>query len=431
LAAALCLAKVVHLRPGILTCLFQLKLGGLFMHADNTFNSPANMGGVVYIFQNDDHCNLAKQNGYPAIFFDEYHFTSQKTFPGLIDDCKNSKHVFVVCEDNDFSKESAIDLGCKLAKEGIRVFLTTLPASYLMINDANLSMFKKMANESPFLIELLVNNLADNYQKAAPEISDIIAPLILKLDSVSQKHYVNLIAKRIQTKIKIVTELIHSTKQDTICEDPEEENFSEEILLKAQELSKNPALMKIHVDVINEAGVVGERNNIAMLLCTINSRLVHANSSKPGQYVLATNIAGHYGSGKSYNLMHVLQAQPKNAYIMVTSASDQSLFHIEGGIKQKCLIFAEAFQFTRKNEDNCVLSVSVRSRFFSDRRFHSDGSAPAEACGGWVASGQSSPARLQRVTKTRIQGHNRKAVWQRNVLITDNAAEDQGYFQGR
>lgn len=130
----------------------------------------------------------------------------------------------------------------------------------------------------------------------------------------------------------------------------------------------------------------------------------------PGDPVAGTACLGAYVQLSSLNYS-------KSIDRVLTSPSSGSLYKLhlpanpEGFLSQ--LILGIVAHSDPKGLTGLlrVLPAGVRSRFFSDRRSHSGRPTSAEAFGGWVSSGQSSPARLLRVTKTRIQGHNRKAVW--------------------
>jgi len=136
----------------------------------------------------------------------------------------------------------------------------------------------------------------------------------------------------------------------------EEEQFSQEIMDKATELSRDPYLFKRRIDSVNHAGVVGERKNIAVIFCTLDSRLLQDRGA-PGQNVIATKIAGHQGSGKSYTLMMSLEFYPKSAYLLITSGSERSLYYLKQGVKHKCLIVAEAYQFSASRGDSEIAYV--------------------------------------------------------------------------
>ena len=216
--------------------------------------------------------------------------------------------------------------------------------------------FKVIVNKAPSLLNSLIAGLPVDFQKAAPMIEDKIAPLLGNLNAASKKHFVGHIAKRVKSTAKIVTELIAgaATKKDAADSDePVEEEFSPEVLGKARSLSFDPQLFRRRIDSVGALGVVGERKNIAVLMCSLDSRLL-LDRGMPGQNVIAVKIAGHQGSGKSYTLMMTLRLYPDSAYLMITSGSDRCLYYMERGIKHMCLVVAEAFQLSGNRGDNEV-----------------------------------------------------------------------------
>jgi DNA primase len=125
------------------------------------------------------------------------------------------------------------------------------------------------------------------------------------------------------------------------------------------QLAMEPTLLKNRLDVITKGGVVGERNVTSMYFCALDSRLLPANNKSPN--TLAVKNAGHFGSGKSYTLMSVLEIYPKSRYHLITNGSPKSIYHIEGGLKHKALVVTEGFQFQEKNAADSELVYVVRS----------------------------------------------------------------------
>ena len=121
----------------------------------------------------------------------------------------------------------------------------------------------------------------------------------------------------------------------------------------------DPLLFKKRIDAVNEAGVVGERKNIAMYFCALDSRLLPENLASPN--VLALKNAGHYGAGKSYTLQMCLQIYPMTAYHLMTNGSAKSLYFLENGLKHKCLIVTEGYQYQTKNAQDSELVYSTRT----------------------------------------------------------------------
>jgi hypothetical protein len=105
--------------------------------------------------------------------------------------------------------------------------------------------------------------------------------------------------------------------------------------------------------------VVGERNVMAMYFCALDSRLLSENVKSPN--VLAMKNAGHFGSGKSYTLMSVLEIYPESKYLLITNGSPKSIYHLEEGLKHKALVVTEGFQFQEKNAADSELVYVIRS----------------------------------------------------------------------
>ena len=121
--------------------------------------------------------------------------------------------------------------------------------------------------------------------------------------------------------------------QDEIQTDPE-------IMALADQIAQDPMLFKNKIDLVNQLGVIGERKNIGLNFLVMDSCLLPMGGA--GSEALALKNSGHYGAGKSFPLFMCLKLYPKSAYHLVTGGSDKSLYHIQGGLKHKALILAEA-----------------------------------------------------------------------------------------
>ncbi len=138
-----------------------------------------------------------------------------------------------------------------------------------------------------------------------------------------------------------------------------EPQVNPEIEKAALSIAKDPLLFKKRIDVVNEAGIVGERKNVAMYFCAMDSRLLPENLLNPN--VLAVKNAGHFGAGKSCTLKVCSEFYPEDAYFMITNGSAKSLYFLEGGLKHKALIVTEGFQFQENNAADSELVYSIRT----------------------------------------------------------------------
>jgi len=98
-----------------------------------------------------------------------------------------------------------------------------------------------------------------------------------------------------------------------------------------------------------------------MYFCAMDSRLLPNTNGIPNPNVLAVKNAGHYGAGKSFTLTMCTQIYPEEAYFMITNGSAKSLYFLKGGLKHKCLIVTEGFQFQENNASDSELVYSIRS----------------------------------------------------------------------
>jgi hypothetical protein len=146
--------------------------------------------------------------------------------------------------------------------------------------------------------------------------------------------------------------------------DEEEIKVDPEIEKAAQIIAHDPLLFKKRLDVINLSGVVGERRNIGMYYCALDSRLLTGDNESSD--TLAIKNAGHYGSGKSFTLMMCLQIYPDSQYHFITNASPKSLYHLNESLKHKALIVSEGFQFQKGNA-NSEFVYTIRSLLSENR----------------------------------------------------------------
>jgi len=323
----------------------------------------------LLITESDTDATAATAAGFPAIGFPN-NLRTEENYLILLDICKNSKKIFIIDSSGDTTRLG--EIGFRLAKESMAVFILSL---FDAISNRHLTLsdylqthkpeeFKALTKQAPSFIDVLIAQLPENFIHAASDIKEKILPLIFKLDAVTVKHYTDAIRKRVRTTQKVVESMLaelrraqaaSDTAADKSIEADEDEETDPEILAAAADLARDPTLFKTRIDVINKNGVSGERKNIAIFFCALDSRLLLDQAGIPGQNVIACKIAGHQGSGKSYTLMMSLSIYPKNAIILITSASERSLYYLDQGIAHKCLVVMEAYQFSSDRGDSELL----------------------------------------------------------------------------
>jgi len=284
---------------------------------------------------------------------------------------RNAKSIFIIndVESNNAGLKGALKTGKYLTEKGRNVFLVELPKpekqnkidlnEYLKNHTAN--DLRELMKNAKSVLEILINNLPADFLKALPLLKEDIIPLLTGMDGGILQHYINIIAKKTKTAVKVISSEIEAAqklKKETKSQ-KEEVKVDPDVEKAAVALTLDPMVFRKRLDVINEAGVVGERRVVAMYLCAIDSRLLPDNFSNPN--VLAVKNAGHYGSGKSYTLNMCILIYPENAYYMITNGSAKSMYYLEGGLKNKCLIVTEGFQFQENNATDSELVYSIRS----------------------------------------------------------------------
>ena len=324
----------------------------------------------LLITESDTDATAATAAGFPAIGFPN-NLRTEENYLILLDICKNSKKIFIIDSSGDTTRLG--EIGFRLAKESMAVFILSL---FDAISNRHLTLsdylqthkpeeFKALTKQAPSFIDILIAQLPENFIHALSDIKEKILPLIFKLDAVTVKHYTDAIRKRVRTTQKVVESMLAELKRSRAASKVDDANSSveeeadPEILAAAADLAQDPKLLKKRIDVVNKNGVSGERKNIAIFLCTLDSRLLLDQGGIPGQNVIACKISGHQGSGKSYTLMMVLSIYPESAVILITSASERSLYYLDQGIAHKCMVVMEGFQFSSDRGDS-ELAYTVR-----------------------------------------------------------------------
>jgi len=132
-----------------------------------------------------------------------------------------------------------------------------------------------------------------------------------------------------------------------------------EIIESAEQIANDPLLFKNKIDLINQMGVINERKNIGLNNLVIDSRLLPMGSA--GSDALAIKFSGPYGAGKSCTLVTTLNLYTKSAYHLISSGSEKSLYQIEGGLKYKALILAEALALESHGRKDNELAYAIRT----------------------------------------------------------------------
>jgi DNA primase len=269
-------------------------------------------------------------------------------------------------EENQAGKKGALRTARHLSEAGRNVFIVELPrpsgASKIDLNeflrDHTADDLRKLMGESKTYLDILIESLPRDYVRAQSKIKEEFAPVIINFDEGIQEYYIVKLRKHVGATPKVIRADIETARKGRSSESSDSA-IDSETRKAAMQLAKEPTLLKNRLDVITEGGVVGERNVTSMYFCALDSSLLPANNKSPN--TLAVKNAGHFGSGKSYTLMSVLEIYPKSRYHLITNGSPKSIYHIEGGLKHKALVVTEGFQFQEKNAADSELVYVVRS----------------------------------------------------------------------
>jgi len=216
-------------------------------------------------------------------------------------------------------------------------------------------------------LEALIEKLPEQFPEAVDIIRDEIAPLMIDCNAGVKDHYVKMIRKKTNAaSIKSVSLIIDEAIEHINAGEPEPEKSEldeirkdPEIQKMAEQIAKDPLLLKNKIDLIGRFGVVGERKNIGFYMTVIDSCLLPMGST--GSEALAIKNSGPYGAGKSHPMFACLKLYPKSAYHLITSGSAKSLYHVQGGLKHKALILTEALALQGDYSGDNELAYSIRS----------------------------------------------------------------------
>ena len=293
----------------------------------------------------------------------------EKDIKKIIELTKHANEIYIINdnEKNGAGFKGAMKTGFELMKAGLKAFIVKLPLEenktkidlneYLKNHTAG--DLEKLMDSSESVIDILIRSMSEDYIKATKLIGDYLAPILKTFESGVYKHYVKKIADKVKTQPKTVSDDIKAAikKQEKQSENSQKKP-NPEVLKKSEELAKDPDLLKKRIDFIGNY-VVGERLNIAMIFCALDSRLIE--SDDVGTDVISLKISGHFGAGKSYTLINCLNIYPESCYNSITGGSAKSMYHFDGGLKHKALIINEAFQFQNGKSNDNDFAYCIRS----------------------------------------------------------------------
>ncbi len=216
-------------------------------------------------------------------------------------------------------------------------------------------------------LDTLIEQLPEHFPAAADIIRNEIAPILANCDPGVIDHYVITLKKKTKAESKravtlIIDEFIKQQESQVVETDeeaPDDIQTDPEIAALADQIAQDPTLFKNKIDLVNKLGVICERRNIGLNFLVMDSCLLPMGVA--GSEALALKNSGHYGAGKSFPMFMCLKLYSKNAYHLITSGSEKSLYNIEDGLKHKCLILAEALALESNGNRDNELAYSIRS----------------------------------------------------------------------
>ena len=272
-------------------------------------------------------------------------------------------------EENQAGLTGALKTGKYLTGQRRKVFLVELPrpegVSKIDLNeylrDHTADDLRELMKSARSILDTMIDGLSDDFVKAQPVLKTEILPLLLGHDDDICVHYLDKIRKTVKTSKAAITAEFYEVKRMAAAQEEEskEEVVDPAIQSLAETIAKDPALIRKRIDAVNQSGVVGERNVIAMYFAALDSRLLPEDTATPN--ALAIKNSGHDGSGKSYSMKKTLDLYPVGAYHLITSGSAKSLYYLPQGLKHRALIVAEAFQFQANNAADSEFVYVVRS----------------------------------------------------------------------
>ena len=272
-------------------------------------------------------------------------------------------------EDNQAGLTGALKTGKYLTGQGRKVFLVELPKpegdSKIDLNeylrDHTADDLRELMESAKSILDTMIDGLPADFVKAQPILKVEILPLLLGHDESICAHYLDKIRNTVKTSKPAITAEFDEVKRMAAAqkEESKEEVVDPAIQSLAESIAKDPALIRKRIDAVNQSGVVGERNVVAMYFAALDSRLLPEDTASPN--ALAIKNAGHHGSGKSFTMKKCLDLYSDDDYHLITSGSAKSLYYLPDGLKHRALIVAEAFQFQANNAADSEFVYVVRS----------------------------------------------------------------------
>jgi DNA primase len=272
-------------------------------------------------------------------------------------------------EENQAGLKGALKTGKYLTLNGEKVFLVELPRANGVekidlneyLKDHTADDLRKLMGEAKSVIDTLIGGLPNDFLKAQATLASEILPLLTGMDQGIREHYLERIRKIVKTSKAAITAELEKVDRDAAAKQAQsaKPSIDPAVQSMADAIAKDPALIKKRLDMVNAAGVVGERNVAAMIFAALDSRLLPEDTASPN--ALAIKNAGHHGSGKSFTLKKCLEFYPEAAYHLITSGSAKSLYYLPDGLKHRALIVTEAFQFQPNNAADSEFVYVVRS----------------------------------------------------------------------
>ena len=272
-------------------------------------------------------------------------------------------------EENHAGRDGALKTGKYLTQQGRNVFLVELPRpdgldkidlnEYL--RDHTADDLRQLMQSAKSVLDTMIAALPADFVKAQPVLKSEILPLLLEAENSIREHYLDIIRKHVKTSKATITAEFDDVKRIAASQKAEAEQPAVDPAVQsmAEVIAKDPALIRKRIDAVNQSGVVGERNVVAMYFAALDSRLLPEDTASPN--ALAIKNAGHHGSGKSFTMKMCLDLYPEDGFHLITSGSAKSLYYLPEGLKHRALIVAEAFQFQANNAADSEFVYVVRS----------------------------------------------------------------------
>lgn len=280
------------------------------------------------------------------------------------------KSVYLIFDNdaNEAGQDAALNLGELLLERGILAYLVDLPKQSGVdkidlneyLRDHSAAELSGLMEKAKLVVHRYMEKLPADQFQALEDIKSVIFPLLVHMKS----HQVSLIIEELVKKTKISKSILkegidHEIKLSKEKKSKKIKPLDPEIIKQAQAIAQDPLLFKKRLDVVNQFGVVGERNVIAMYFAALDSRLLPGDNGDIN--TLAVKNQGHFGSGKSFALGKTLEIYPESCYHMITNGSAKSLYYLPEGLSYKALVVAEGFQFQSNNAADSELAYIVRS----------------------------------------------------------------------